>query len=65
MSPAIAWLLKLIGIAIGAGAVVVGTKYYKMKHDSVIEEHIESEIKEQIGIDVDLTGESPEGPSKD
>ncbi len=60
MNPLLGWCLKLLGFVIGAGAVFVGTKYYKMKHDSAIEEHIEQKIKEQTGIDMDITYDSAE-----
>ncbi len=64
MSPLLGWIFKLIGIAIGAGAVVVGTKVYKMKHDTVIEEFVEEEIKDQTGLDIDLTPEDSD-PDED
>ena len=66
MSPVITWLLKLLGLAIGAAGIAVGTKVYKMKHDSVIEEIIEEHIEDHTGLDVDITPDSEEDkPSKE
>lgn len=60
MNIIIGWILKSLGLLVAAGAVMVGTKIYKMKHDSVIEEVIEEKIKDETGIEIDLTSDSPE-----
>lgn len=65
MNLVVGWILKSLGLLIAAGAVVVGTKFYKIKHDSVIEEIVEQKIKEDTGIDIDLTPDSDEPSSKE
>lgn len=66
MSPVLAWLLKLIGLAIGAAGIAIGTKFYNMKQDNVIEEFVEEEIENETGLDIDITPDSEEDkPSKE
>lgn len=53
-----------IGLGIMAiGAVFIGRKVFHVKDDSAFEELVEYEIKEEVGIEVDLTSSSPENPS--
>ena len=53
----------LLIIAILAGAAIlsaVATKAFKIPDDSVAEEFLEDVIKDQTGLDLDLTPSSPE-----
>ena len=53
----------LIIIAILAGAAIlssVATKVFKLADDAAAEEFVEEVIKDQTGLDIDLTPSSPE-----
>lgn len=50
--------LSLLGIAIGG--VFVCKKCFKMKDDNIIEEVVEQVIKDQTGVDIDITPSTPE-----
>ena len=53
----------LIIIAILAGAAIlstVATKVLNLEDDGVAEEFVEDVIKDQTGLDIDLTPSSPE-----
>lgn len=52
--------LKFLMIAVAAGGVFLSKKYFHAKDDNVIEELVEMEIKEESGLDVDLSPETPE-----
>lgn len=56
----IMWLKAAI-IAISAAVGVCSVYVFKMKHDNPIEETAEAVIKNETGLDVDLTPTSPEG----
>jgi hypothetical protein len=60
MDAGLGLMLKFLLIAVAAGAVFVGKKYFGTKDDNVIEEMVEFEIRDKTGIDVDLTPDSPE-----
>jgi len=55
-------MIKLVGIAIVAGAVIVGvaSRFIFKKSDNVVEEIAEKVIKEKTGYDVDLSPDTPE-----
>jgi len=52
----------VITIALVAAAVIVGigSSFLFKKQDNVVEEYCEEVIKEETGVDVDLTPGSPE-----
>lgn len=54
--------LSLLGIAIGG--VFVCKKCLRLKDDNIIEETIEQVIKDQTGVDIDLTPSTPEDHSQ-
>lgn len=60
MSPVIAWVLKVLSLAVAAGGVFFVHKKYKTKPDHFIEEMIEEKIEEETGLDIDLSPDSPE-----
>ena len=60
-----AGLIILIAIVVVAGVVGVGSKYFfGFKDDNVIEEIAEGVIKDETGVDVDLSPSSPEIKNK-
>lgn len=65
MDAGIGLVLKFLLVAVAAGAVFVGKKYFGAKDDNIIEELVEMEIRKDVGIDVDLSPDSPEKPSND
>ena len=62
MSPVVLWILKLLGLAVAAGGVFIAHKKYNAPADNIVEEFVEEEIKDQTGLTVDL---SPDTPDKD
>jgi hypothetical protein len=53
-------LLKLSLLGVAVGGVFAGRKYLQMKDDNIVEEVVEFAIKDQVGIDIDLTPSSLE-----
>lgn len=60
MDAGLSLVLKFLFVALAAGAVFIGKKYFGAKDDHVIEEMVEYHIEQHTGIDVDLSPESPE-----
>ncbi len=60
MDAGLSLTIKFLVIALAGGAIFVGKKYFGHKDDYIVEEIIENEIERQIGIDVDLSPDSPE-----
>jgi uncharacterized protein YneF (UPF0154 family) len=60
MDAVLSLVLKFLLVAAAAGGVFVAKKYFYTKDENIVEEMIEFHIKDQVGIDVDLTPESPE-----
>lgn len=52
--------LKIGLLAIAVGGVFVSHKYLKTKDDDQVEEMVEQIIKDQTGIEIDLTPETHE-----
>jgi len=48
-------LLKLSLLGIAVGGVLIGHKYLRMRHDNIIEEVVEQTLKDQTGMDIDLS----------
>lgn len=59
-------MIKLIGIAVVAGAIVVGvaSRFIFKKSDNIVEEVAEKVIKEKTGYDIDLSPDTPEKRGK-
>lgn len=61
-------MIKLIGIAIVASAVVIGvaSRFIFKKTDNIVEETAEKIIKDKTGVDVDLSPDTkdPDGKNK-
>ena len=55
----VAWI-KAVIIAVSAIVGIGSTLILKMKHDNPVEEVCEEVIKDEAGLDVDLTPSSPE-----
>lgn len=53
-------LLKLGLLAVAVSGVFIGQKYLKTKDDNVYEELVEQAIKDQTGVEIDLTPLTPE-----
>lgn len=64
MSPVVIWLFKVLGLFVTAGGVFIAHKKYKTKPDNIIEEIIEDKIKDETGLDIDITPESSESDEK-
>ena len=52
--------MKIIILIIGLGLFLVGRYILKLKDDNIIEEKVEQVIKDELGVEVDLTPLSPE-----
>lgn len=58
----LSWALKIGFLALAAGSVVAVKKCLKLKDDNAYEEVVEQVIKDQTGVDIDITPETPEEP---
>lgn len=53
-------IVKIAVVAIAAAIGIGYTYFFRQPHDNPIEEEAEQVIKQQTGVDVDLTPTSPE-----
>lgn len=60
MDAVLSLVLKFLLVAVAAGGVFLGKKYFNTKDDNFVEEIIEDQIERQTGLDVDLSPETPE-----
>lgn len=60
MNPIIGWVLKLVGLAIVATGAFIAHKKYKVPADNFVEELVEKEIKDETGLSIDLSPDTPD-----
>ena len=58
------WILKIGLCVVGAAGVFVGTRYLHMPANNIIEEVVEAEIKQEVGLDINLTPGTPQYNTK-
>lgn len=68
MNPIVGWVLKIVALGVAALGSFIAVKKYKVKPDNIVEEIIEKEIKDETGVDIDLSPDTPDSdedaPSK-
>jgi len=60
MNPVIGWVLKLVALGVAALGSFVAVKKYKVKPDNFVEEYVEKEIKDEVGLSIDLSPDTPD-----
>lgn len=64
MNPIIGWALKIGGLIIAGLGAYIGVKKYKVKPDNFIEEYIEEKIKDETGLEIDLSPDTTDPDDK-
>lgn len=58
LSPDVLLAVKMVLLALLAGAIIIGHKKYNFHDDNIIEKIVETEIKNETGLAINLEDDS-------
>lgn len=65
MDAILGWALKISFIALAIGGVFVGKKFLSTSEETVVEEVVQDLIKDELGVTINLTGDTTGTPESE